>query len=84
MQDKLLGYRHQLGIYLERYRGLSPLEKLNQGYAFVADVKGRGIRSVEQVQPGDTIEVNVTDGVLEAEIRHIRREDWKNGTADNR
>ena len=84
MQDKLLGYRHQLGIYLERYRGLSPLEKLNQGYAFVADVKGRGIRSVEQVQPGDTVEVNVTDGVLEAEIRHIRREDWKNGTADNR
>ena len=84
MQDKLLGYRHQLGIYLERYRGLSPLEKLNQGYAFVADVKGRGIRSVEQVQPGDTVEVNVTDGVLEAEIRHIRREDWENGTADNR
>ena len=43
MQDKLLGYRHQLGIYLERYRGLSPLEKLNQGYAFVdtAYQKGR-------------------------------------------
>ena len=84
MQDKVLGYRHQLGIYLERYRGLSPLEKLNQGYAFVADEQGRGIYSVEQVQPGDTVEVNVTDGVLEAEIRHIRREDWENGTADNR
>ena len=52
MQDKLLGYRHQLGIYLERYRGLSPLEKLNQGYAFVADEQGRGIYSVEQVQTG--------------------------------
>lgn len=84
MQDKVLGYRHQLGIYLERYRGLSPLEKLNQGYAFVADEQGRGIYSVEQVQPGDIVKVNVTDGVLEAEIRHIRREDWENGTADNR
>ena len=84
MQDKVLGYRHRLGICLERYRGLSPLEKLNQGYAFVADEQGRGIRSVEQVQPGDTVKVNVTDGVLEAEIRHIRREDWENGTADNR
>ena len=32
-----------LGIYLERYRGLSPLYKLNQGYSFVADREGNGI-----------------------------------------
>ena len=29
--------RHVLGLYLERYKGLSPLGKLSQGYAFVAD-----------------------------------------------
>ncbi len=46
MDNKLQQYRHRLGIYLERYQGLSPLAKLNQGYSFVADTDGRGITSV--------------------------------------
>lgn len=76
MKRRLSEERHMLGIYLERYRGLSPLSKLNQGYSFVADCDGRGITSTEQVHAGDVVEISVTDGVIEAEVRSSRKENW--------
>ena len=75
MKNRLTEERHMLGIYLERYKGLSPLYKLNQGYAFVADGNGNGITSTEQVHAGDVVEISVTDGVIEAEVRSSRKED---------
>ncbi len=76
MKNHIAEERHTLGIYLERYRGLSPLYKLNQGYSFVSDRAGNGIISTEQVHSGDLLEISVTDGVIEAEVRSSRKEDW--------
>ena len=76
MKNRIAEERHMLGIYLERYRGLSPLYKLNQGYSFVSDREGNGIISTKQVHSGDLLEISVTDGVIEAEVRSSRREDW--------
>lgn len=76
MKDRLTEYRYTLGIYLERYRGLSPLYKLNQGYSFVADKSGKGITSTGQVCTGDMIEISVTDGVIEAEVQSVRKSGW--------
>ena len=76
MKNRIAEERHMLGIYLERYRGLSPLYKLNQGYSFVSDREGNGIISTEQVHSGDLLEISVTDGVIEAEVRSSRKEDW--------
>ena len=76
MKNRIAEERHTLGIYLERYRGLSPLYKLNQGYSFVSDRAGNGFISTEQVHSGDLLEISVTDGVIEAEVRSSRKEDW--------
>lgn len=76
MKNRIAEERHMLGIYLERYRGLSPLYKLNQGYSFVSDREGNGIISTKQVHSGDLLEISVTDGVIEAEARSSRKEDW--------
>ena len=76
MKNRIAEERHMLGIYLERYRGLSPLYKLNQGYSFVSDREGNGIISTKQVHSGDLLETSVTDGVIEAEVRSSRKEDW--------
>lgn len=76
MKNRIAEERHMLGIYLERYRGLSPLYKLNQGYSFVSDRDGNGIISTKQVHSGDLLEISVTDGVIEAEVRSSRKEDW--------
>lgn len=75
-KNRIAEERHMLGIYLERYRGLSPLYKLNQGYSFVSDREGNGIISTKQVHSGDLLEISVTDGVIEAEVRSSRKEDW--------
>ena len=76
MKNRIAEERHMLGIYLERYRGLSPLYKLNQGYSFVSDREGNGIISTKQVHSGDLLEISVTDGVIKAEVRSSRKEDW--------
>ena len=73
---KIQKYRHILGLYLERYKGLSPLEKLNQGFAFVTDQKGRPVTSIAQVKQKDCLEISVTDGVIRAEVVKCRKEDW--------
>ena len=61
--------RHRLAVYIERMKGLSPLEKLNSGYSFVTDDEGRNIRSVNQVNTGQNITVTVSDGSFTAEVK---------------
>lgn len=77
MKWKLQEKRHVLGLYLERYKGLSPLGKLSQGYAFVADSRGRAVKTTEGIKPGDRMEISVTDGVIEVEVTGIRKETWE-------
>ena len=77
MKWKLQEKRHVLGLYLERYKGLSPLGKLSQGYAFVADSRGRTVKTTVGIKPGDRMEISVADGVIEAEVTGIRKETWE-------
>lgn len=68
MQRKLRLNRHKLEIYIERLKGLSPLDKLNQGFSYVSDKDGKNIRKVSQVNPGDNIRIQVTDGQIFATV----------------
>ena len=68
MKSHLQDSRHRLAIYVEQMKGLSPLDKLNQGYAYAADDQGKTLTSVRQVSTGDLITVYVKDGRLRAEI----------------
>lgn len=76
MKEKIKTERHTLSLYLERYKGLSPLNKLNQGYSFVTDREGKAVTSTGQVQKGEFLEISVTDGVIEAEVVNSRKENW--------
>ena len=75
MNRKLQDERHRLSVYLERFAGLSPLKKLNQGYSYVADKYKKTLTSVEQVQNGDTIYISVTDGTIEADVTGTVKEE---------
>ena len=77
MMDKCLsGCRHRMAIYVEQMKGLSPLDKLNQGYAYVSDEKGATLTSVEQAAVGDKMTVCVKDGRLTAQITDKQREQY--------
>ena len=72
MDRNVSGKRQKLLLYIERMRGLSPLDKLRQGYSYVSTKDGRTLLSVEQVQAGDLLKIYVTDGFVEASA--VRKE----------
>ena len=75
MEGKLKENRHRFSLYVERFTGLSPLRKLNQGFSYVADQEKRTLTSVKQVKNGDTIYISVTDGTIEAKVNSIKKEE---------
>lgn len=74
MDAKLLRERHRLSLYAERMKGLSPLEKLSQGYSYAQTAGGKTLKSIEQVKTGDEIEVYVSDGAVTAVVSKTRKE----------
>lgn len=74
MDGCLRDKRHQMGIYTEKLRGLSPLDKLAQGFACVTDPDGKRIYSAAQVQKGEELTVYVSDGWIRTKILDIGTE----------
>lgn len=75
MEQKVLQSRHELAICMERMNGLSPINKLNQGYAYVETDAGKErqvIKSIRQVQKDEQLSVYVTDGVIRVTVDDTR------------
>ena len=53
---------------LEKLKGLSPLEKLNQGYAYVSDDQEKKVTGIHQLQIDDMLKIHLTDGYMRARI----------------
>lgn len=62
MRRKALSRRHTLEILSERLNGLSPLNKLSGGYAYVMDSKLKPVNSISQLNINDDITITVKDG----------------------
>ena len=75
MEYKLTEKRHELAVWIQRFEGLSPLKKLNGGYAFVSAPSGHAVTEISQVKKGDRLSIAVTDGTIEAVADSIRREE---------
>ena len=60
--------RHRLDVDIEIMKGLSPLSKLQSGFSYVTDSEGRNIKSCKDVNPGDDLIINVSDGIVEAVV----------------
>lgn len=74
MTNVLENKRHRMLIYIERFRGLSPLDKLKQGYAYVADAQGKTVTSTKQVKPEDMLTIYVADGCIHARVADTESE----------
>jgi exodeoxyribonuclease VII large subunit len=73
MDKKLWAARHRLEIGIERMKGLSPLDKLNSGFSYVEDAEGKNVRSIEQIQPGDDLTIQMSDGSASARVVDIKK-----------
>ena len=74
MEGHVKDARHRFAIFLEKMKGLSPLEKLNQGYSYVQTADGKTLKSIRQVKEKDRISVYVTDGMITAIAEEIKEE----------
>lgn len=68
MKDSMDRNRHRIEIYVEKMKGLSPLDKLSSGYSYVRDANGENIRSIRQVKERSEIEIYVRDGKISANV----------------
>lgn len=67
MKNRIVRDRHRLALYIEKLKGLSPLDKLNQGYSYVSDEKGKTVTDVNGIHVGDRLHIYVKNGRIEAE-----------------
>ncbi len=68
MRRQLDGKRHILALYTEKLRGLSPLDKLSQGFSWVTDEHGRGIRDVDETREGQLLVIHMKNGIVHARV----------------
>ena len=68
MRDVLNQKRHRRELLARDMDGLSPLKKLSQGFSFVSDMEGKNLSGVDQVETGDHIKIQMTNGCLEATV----------------
>ena len=69
--------RHELEIYIEKLKGLSPLDKLNQGFSHTSVRDGETVTKIEQVEQGEMISVYVSDGKIEAIVENKEQLSWE-------
>lgn len=52
-------------------QALSPLAVLSRGYSIARDGEGRVVKAAKQVEAGDPLSVQVSDGVVECKVEGI-------------
>lgn len=75
MQRRIADKRHQFSIYVEKLKGMSPLEKLNQGFSHVADEAGRTVTDVKRIREGELLTIHVKNGRITAQVKE--KEEWQ-------
>ncbi len=74
MEQQLVQKKHGLELLAERLEALSPVKKLSQGYAFVADKEGRGVSDASRLQVGDGLDIHMLNGKVSVEVTGIEQE----------
>ena len=77
MDGRISDDKNKLLILIERFKALSPLDRLEQGYAGVSGDDGKKVRDVSNLKVGDGIHLTMIDGHVDAKVERIRLFDKK-------
>ena len=72
MQRILEDRKHRLAVYAGQLEGLSPLARLQTGYAYVSGDGGH-IASVDGLRQGDALRIDFADGYADATVERTER-----------
>ncbi|MBO5095112.1 MAG: exodeoxyribonuclease VII large subunit [Lachnospiraceae bacterium] len=73
MKENLLRKKHRFALYTEKLKGLSPLEKLNQGFSFVTNAEGKTMTDIEQTAVGELLTIHMKNGTVKARTEEKER-----------
>lgn len=76
MERRLMENRHKMALLAQQLKGLSPLEKLSQGYAYVENDKGQVLNDIRNVEPEQDIRIYVKNGMVHARTTGVTEVDY--------
>ena len=68
MNGQLLEKRHKLELYIAKMKGLSPLDKLSQGFSYVSDEAGKTLTDINKIEVGDKLQIYLKNGSVKAQV----------------
>lgn len=71
MRQKLLQCRHRQAILIEQYKGMSPLNKLSQGFSYVEKEDGTCLKDAANVMPQENIKIHLYKGSISAVVTEV-------------
>lgn len=78
LEQKLTERKHRLAILSSRLHGLSPLERLSRGFGFVTNQEGARVETVDGLEEGQVLQVQLTDGKVKTKIVEVEKMRWQN------
>ncbi len=70
-EDILKDRKNKLALKASKLDGLSPLKRLESGYAYVADDSGKRINRASDLAVGNEVRLTFSDGSVKAEVREL-------------
>lgn len=71
MNQSIMQNRHKLELCITKLNGLSPLTKLNKGYALVIAEDEKPVHSVNTVKANELLTISLLDGDIRARVEEI-------------
>ncbi|MDF1617015.1 exodeoxyribonuclease VII large subunit [Petrocella sp. FN5] len=68
MENILRKKKHQVNLLEEQLKGLSPIQRLKEGYAYLSDLQLNKVTSVNQLNPNDKVMLTLSDGQVIANV----------------
>lgn len=71
--NKTKDRRHELLLSCEKLKGLSPLNKLGNGYAFVTDRFNSPVSESDKVVADDVLNIRLRDGIIKSRVMEVEK-----------
>ena len=68
---RLENEKHRLMLYSERLNGLSPLNKLGNGYVYATETDGKPVQTAKQLCKNAQIRLRLADGTADVRVEDI-------------
>ncbi len=76
MEKCLTENRHRMALLAQQLKGLSPLEKLSQGYAYLENDNGQVLNDIRKAKPGQALRIYVKNGRIDAKTTGVTEVDY--------